>query len=141
MPEGVTVATLAIELREQGKTLKALIKQSRKHFDDCGSLQALTAAKLQELSAGQTEITKRFVLFDRIANSVLKYGRRGIGIVIGSALTAWATLFVAGYMQHVEVMKSASVAVTTAKVAADTAVDTKKVLVRKIDDLKADGAP
>lgn len=123
MPGTVTVDSLAVELKRQGRLLAAQTKILQSHMDGCGKLQERTAETLKTLAEGQALISKHFETIDQIRGGiefVVKYGKIAIGSFITAAIGAFATILVTAYSNHLAEVRAATNAAEAAQSAAVT---------------------
>jgi hypothetical protein len=128
-----------------------------KHFEECGDLQKVTAARLEEgartmgelkeavgvLTDSVSTIEARFETFDsvmtflkRIVDFLAKYGRRVIISAFTAFVGAWASIILSSCFLHASTDHKADVAAVAATNAATTAQDSQKIVVGELKAIR-----
>ena len=142
MPGSVDVETLAMELRATRKAQSNTARLLKKHVDGCDAsnvvaakAQVEAAEKLEALAKSVSGLEDRFEVIDTIGHWVRFIGKYGkwLALTIGAALiSAFTTLYVQAYSQHVDTVSKASVAAAQATQAAAASAHASAVIDQKL---------
>ena len=137
MPESITVAILAEEMKRQGNTLAALAKTTKEHVDKCGVLNETNARAMTAMATSLTAIERRFVVFDTIVTVVSTHGKKVLVTVGGIIFTAWVSVLVQNVMLHQDTVSAAR----QASNAANSAASGQMIVLRKLNELQETPGP